>query len=814
MGLLLLTLASALLSTWSRVEAQRLFTIRAVSLTVEPHPDGTRDPVVTRDTNVTLRCQAVVSSSGPEALVRKYTIYKDGSDVYTKTSSSSEDLLYPLPAARVSNSGKYKCEVNIEGKSMASESRKLTVTGLSTPLLHLNKGVVTEGEELTARCTAPGETGSIFFYFYDDTKEIQEERVNSNQVEVRLRFSSAGIHRIHCAYTVLITPDSFKSQESNTVVVSVKELSISPVLEVSPTDQVFEGDRLDLLCTLRSFVHNTEKIQLYLSQGTQLLSTGSTRVNHSMVARASGPTLSFECRLEMGPLFKSATKTISVTELFSVPTLRVSPAEVFQREAMTLTCRSESVASERLDRKELVYTLSPPENPLVAVGTGVFSGKALQFDFNYTCAAEAKGIKKFSQTLTVRPKVLVSVPKISVYGKAVLGQPIQILCHSDAGSLPINYTLLWGYDEVDVRSVRLPFDKAIFTVSITKPEELSKYMCEARNSKKEVPPSKRLNATVIEPLTHPTLTVIPKPDEVSEGDHLVLICGVRGTPPVTFKWYRVGTIEPLNFTTTDNKHKDYQIPRVSNDDSGTYYCEAYNSANGMVRSEQVTIQVRMALWKKAVIGGVGLLVASLLVLGVCVLYFRSKRVRVSRAAVSVWSERKPEADDEDEEDDEGRSLSKEPDVEYTEVVHPRSADPARAPLRKGTDTVYSELQNAPQGAADLHHYGSVDYASLNGEQPEMGQYHPETGQYHPETGQYHPETGQFHPETGQFHPETGQYHPETGQYHPETGQYHPETGQYHPETGQYYPETGQYHHEMDQPHLEVHSPPDLPQPVD
>ncbi|CAN9510781.1 unnamed protein product [Ophioblennius macclurei] len=737
MGLLLLLLASSTLlcayqPAGGLAAAQRLFTIRAVSLWVEPEQE------VTRDTNVTLRCQAVVSSSGSEALVREYSVYKDGAKVYAKTTSSSEDFLYQLPATRVSNSGKYRCEVAIEGKTMSSESSKLTVAGLSRPSLHLNKGVVTEGEELTAHCSAPGETGSIFFYFHDGAKEIREERVNANQVDVKLRFSSIGIHRIRCSYTVLITPDSSKSQESNAVVVSVREFSISPVLEVSPSDQVYEGERLHLLCTLRGLPHGDQNVQLYLSQGTDLLSTGTTRVNHSMVALSKGPTISFECRLEMGFLVKSATKTISVTELFSAPTLTVSPAQVFQREDMTLTCWSENVASEMLDRKDLTYSLYPRDLPLGGAGIGRFSGKALLHVFNYTCSAKAKGIEKFSQTLTVRPRVSVSTPKISVQGKAVLGQPVHILCESDFGSLPINYTLLWGFQEVEVRSVRLPLDKAIFTVSISKAEELSKYMCEAKNSHREAPLSKRLNATVIEPLSQPTLTVIPKPQEASEGDNLVLICGVHGTPPVTFKWFRVGWAEPLNTTTTEERHKDYQLPLLAKEHSGTYYCEAVNYANNVVRSEQVTIQVRMALWKKALMGGAGLVAAALLAAAACVLFFRSKRVRVKGAAVSVWSERKPDPenddddDDDDDEDEDDCLQPNEPEVEYTEVVHPHSADAARGPVRRGAETVYSELQGAPppHGADDHLHYGSVDYASLNGDHQETGQYHQETGQYH------------------------------------------------------------------------------------
>ncbi|MEQ2237371.1 hypothetical protein ILYODFUR_022474 [Ilyodon furcidens] len=67
-------------------------------------------------------------------------------------------------------------------------------------------------------------------------------------------------------------------------------------------------------------------------------------------------------------------------------------------------------------------------------------------------------------------------------------------------------------------------------------------------------------------------------------------------------------------------------------------------------------------------------------------------------------------------DDEISTLSNEPEVEYTEVVHSHSADPSRSPLRKGTDTVYSELQNSPHGAADHHDYGSVKYVDPNVDQ--------------------------------------------------------------------------------------------------
>lgn len=214
-------------------------------------------------------------------------------------------------------------------------------SGLSRPVLHLNNGVVSEGEEIKARCVAPGETGSFFFYFYEDSKEILEVQASSAVAEAKFRLSSVGIHKIHCEYTVLVTPESFKSEGSNTITVSVKgrsrsivykiptasteltaltfllsdlflaELLITPVLEIVPSYRIYEGDQLTISCTITNSHLTHGSPHLHLSQGTRLLSTGTSQVNHSMIALAKDPG-EFECMLEMGMVMKVATKTVAV----------------------------------------------------------------------------------------------------------------------------------------------------------------------------------------------------------------------------------------------------------------------------------------------------------------------------------------------------------------------------------------------------------------------------------------------------------------------------------------------------------------------
>lgn len=83
--------------------------------------------------------------------------------------------------------------------------------------------------------------------------------------------------------------------------------------------------------------------------------------------------------------------------------------------------------------------------------------------------------------------------------------------------------------------------------------------------------------------------VVPDFREIYEGQHLYLLCRVDGTPPVTFKWYHVGNNLPLYTNTSNEDNSRYEVPSVSKEHSGRYYCEAFNHANKVVRSEQVTI---------------------------------------------------------------------------------------------------------------------------------------------------------------------------------------------------------------------------------
>ncbi|XP_047222319.1 platelet endothelial cell adhesion molecule isoform X1 [Girardinichthys multiradiatus] len=699
MGLRLL-LTSTLLLSWTA--SNSALKITSVNLSIEPNAN------VIRNTSVTLRCKAGVLAYGTEAPNRVYTIYKDDNVIYNKTTSSSEDFFYNLPEARVSNNGKYRCMTNIMGEKKASEVVTLTVTGMSTPILRLNKANITEGEVVTATCLAPGETGSLLFSFYDGSKEVDKIGLNSNSVGFRPK--GVGDHIIHCSYSVFIMPNVFKSQRSNVVTVKVKELSLEPILKISPQNIVYEGDTLNITCSVSDYRADYRDAELLLSQGNKILQRGNTSIHVSWTACATSLKLTIECWLYVGNVAKVDNKTVPVIELFSVPTLKMSPPEVFQGDSIRLICQSERLSYNRLGGENLIYSLEPLEYHMSRAGNGVFAGNAKTIDSNYTCTAAAKGIKKKSNVLTIRPKVSLSAPKIWVSGTAILGRKIEIFCLSNTGTPPITYTLWKTNEQKQIAIVQELSKPANFTVYISQPEELIKYFCSANNGGKKPYSSDKLHAAVIEPMTEAHLMVLPISGDISEGNSVTLICSFKGTPPVTVRWFRDGDPNALETTTTKINTTNYPFI-LSKEHSDKYYCKAENRANS-VESNRVNLVVGMAMWKKLLIPGIVILVVPSLVLVGFVLFIRSRRVRVDRTPESVWSSRKPET----ETDDEISTLSNEPEVEYTEVVHSHSADPSRSPLRKGTDTVYSELQNSPHGAADHHDYGSVKYVDLSGDQ--------------------------------------------------------------------------------------------------
>ncbi|XP_058635965.1 platelet endothelial cell adhesion molecule isoform X3 [Onychostoma macrolepis] len=657
-----------LLFLFTSEEACAESVIKSVQLIIHPRNE------VERGTNVSLICQAEVSHGLGSHPNYKYNFYKDFQPLYTDQTSST-DHLYSIPDARMAHSGKYKCAVVIEEQNKESNVKDLTVKGLQTPVLTMDKLKLREGDDVTANCTAEGEIGSLTFSFSNGFEEIYTANTESHRVEQKLRLTK-GTVKIFCYYSIKLHSTIKHSDNSNVISLDIQELEINPNIKVNPSAYVTEGDLITISCSVDTTYQRNSDLKISLIHGHTMVSVDMTKTDYkvSLKANDSGE---YECISRLGDVYKSSAMNITVKELFSMPVLSFHPAEVFEGERFTISCQIKSFASEKIRRDDIRYSIFQDKIPVI--NGSRYSGTAGKAsNGKYICVAEAKEIIKESRRELFEAKVLVSKPEISVDGPVIVNESFWIHCHSDNGSLPIIYSLKRNNVTLNRTKVSDIHEKARFLAMISTPSDISSYMCEAENngqvSRKM---SERLHVTVIVPVGKPLLMVIPVPGNIEEGSDVTLICNIpKGSPPISFRFYG-GSGTEIYRTTVQSNSSSYDLSAVKRQHSGNYYCEANNQADALIKSDTVTVEV------------------------------------VVNNKESVWSERPPDVADQD-----SLGSTNEGDVEYTEVVHPQIVDPTQIPLKKGTDTVYSELQTTQGAIEHVNHQGLLEYAELNHDLPE------------------------------------------------------------------------------------------------
>ncbi|XP_070779292.1 platelet endothelial cell adhesion molecule isoform X2 [Enoplosus armatus] len=744
-NLLLLLLLTSLLHFWQCARGHSSYIIDTVGLTILP------SSTVQSGTPVTLRCQVSVSHDNIPHLTHAFQLRRDDVSVYSST-TTEDSVIYELSPARAADSGSYECRVTVKDKSKASFSQKLDVTGLQTPILYLDKTSPYESEEFIATCSAPEEKGSLIFRFYQrlrtgEVQKIKQPAPTGNSSETTLVLRHVGDSILYCDYMINLVSGARRSNHSNEIQVIVKGLYISPIMNVLPSPNVFEGDIIEVVCKV---VNPPTNIEVFLTRDRRILKQAPVSLSHRLTAQ-EGDSGELVCKAEWGNVQKETYQIITVKELFSKPRLTVEPVHIFEGDRFILTCSVSIYVPERINNDTMRFSIYKDNVKLAGAETYRAVADS-QKNGNYTCKAQAASLThsfvKESQTVVVKIKVPVSDPTLSVVGGTlVLGKRFQLLCHSDNGTLPISYNL-YGPDRLTQhRVVSMPGEQAIFNSSaIYKSSDLNNFICHAKNSQHRPPvigTGQQLlrSANIIGPVSKPVLTMYPMGD-VSEGQDVTLICSVqRGTLPISFTWYHSKTEGALASQTSEKLEGSYKINNVRGEHQGGYYCVSTNPAHDTKQSNTVMIGVKMAGWKKGLIAVFCILLIMALILVItfkrCLLRLKRKRTgelsvksastKVERLSLtqaevnetanvtpgmmgkSVWSENVSGS----ESDDQNSVTSPEkPEPQYTEV-QTRQADPNRAPVKKGTDTVYSEVRNSKQGAPEQADGGSVEYAQLN-----------------------------------------------------------------------------------------------------
>ncbi|TKS91768.1 Platelet endothelial cell adhesion molecule [Collichthys lucidus] len=176
-----------------------------------------------------------------------------GPSVLINSSTTTEDKIeYEINPARAADSGSYECRVTVKDKSRASFSQKLTVTGLQTPVLYLNKTTPYESEEFVAACSAPDEKGVLIFRFYQklrfrEPKTIKQQAVTGNSLKTTLALREVGDSLLYCDYEISLVSGARRSNSSDEIQVIVKVHVSKPVLSVVGGTLIL-GKPFQLLC--------------------------------------------------------------------------------------------------------------------------------------------------------------------------------------------------------------------------------------------------------------------------------------------------------------------------------------------------------------------------------------------------------------------------------------------------------------------------------------------------------------------------------------------------------------------------------------
>ncbi|XP_054892246.1 platelet endothelial cell adhesion molecule isoform X2 [Poeciliopsis prolifica] len=740
-GLLLLLSSLLLILKFARGESS--FIIDTVGLSILPKDN------VQSGTKVMICCDARVSSSNISYLEYLFKFMRDGVEIHT-ANTTKDSTYYEINPARAVNSGNYQCQVSVKNKNRLSNTKTLDVKGLQTPILHLNNSTPYESEAFKVTCSAPDEKGALTFNFYKTFRYGQPQRIKkqqstSNFLETTLTLSHIGDCFLSCDYEISLISGPTSSNISNEIQVKVQELNIIPEMTILPND-IYEPDIVEVTCKVQ--IH-LEDIEIFLVKDRTILkrTTGKTLIHrYSPKPTDSGELV---CKAEWRNVQKENYKTIKVKEVFSKPRLYLEPVDLFEGERFRLNC-SVKVFFPEMIGNTLKYRLYKDGTELTSSATYVDDARP-NSNGNYSCKVEGTRISinfhKESEAVIVNAKVPVSDPELSVVGgKIFLGKRFQLICHSHTGTFPIKYTLFTNNGMKMSREVSRSEDRATFDIlPIYKSSDLKTFLCHASNNprtaSKAASGQHLLKSTnIIEPISKPELIIHPSQD-ITEGQSIKLVCSVQtGSRPINFTWYHQESNGALASLSTNKLEEYHNISSANKKHSGKYYCSSTNPANESKWSESVTIEVKMAGWKKAliIVFCLVLLLILFLVIALKTRLFHFKRKRMANLSVksvstkverlsltqaevidanatpsmmgkSVWSDQVSGS----ESDDQNSSMlpEKKSEPEYTEVQI-KDADPAKAPAKQGTDNIYSEVRNSQQGAPEVPD-GPVEYAQLN-----------------------------------------------------------------------------------------------------
>uniref|UniRef100_A0A2K5IX59 Platelet endothelial cell adhesion molecule n=2 Tax=Colobus angolensis palliatus TaxID=336983 RepID=A0A2K5IX59_COLAP len=619
------------------------------------------------------------------------------------------------------------------------EGHKNSFTINSVDMKSLPDWTVQNGKNLTLQCCADVSTTSHvkpqhqMLFYKDDVLFYNISSMNSTESYFipEARVYDSGTYKC----TVIVNNKEKTTSEYQVLVRGVP----SPRVTLDKKEAI-QGGVVRVNCSVpeeKAPIHFTiEKLELNKKMAKQKREKTSRDQNFVMLEfpiEEQDRVLSFRCqaRIIAGIHVQTSESTkselVTVRESFSTPKFHISPtgmitegAQLHIKCTIQVTHLAQEFPEIIIQKDKVIVAHSRHGNE------AVYSVMAMvEHNGNYTCKVESSRISKVS-SIIVNITELFSKPELEPsFTRLDQGERLNLSC-SIPGAPPANFTI---QKEDTIVSQTQDFTK------IASKWDSGTYICTA-GIDKVVKKSNTVQIVVCAPVDEVQISILSN-KVVESGEDIVLQCAVNeGSGPITYRFYREKEGKPFHQTTLNATQEFWTKPKASKEQEGEYYCTAFNRANhasSVPRSKILTVRVVLAAWKKGLIAVVviGVIIALLITGAKCYFLRKAKAkqmpVEMSRPAVPLLNSNNEKMSDPSMEanshyghnDDVGNHAmkpindNKEPltsDVQYTEV-QVSSAEPHKDLVKKGTETVYSEVRKAVPDAMENRYSrteGSLD----------------------------------------------------------------------------------------------------------
>ncbi|XP_044852234.1 basement membrane-specific heparan sulfate proteoglycan core protein isoform X5 [Mauremys mutica] len=532
----------------------------------------------------TLDLHCLVTGQAPATV----TWYKRGGSLPARHQVSGSHLRISQVSA--ADSGEYVCRVSI-GASSREASIPVTVQHSAgsphAPPIHIesSSSAVTEGQTLDLKCLVTGQSPATVTWYKRGGSLPEGHQVSGSHLRIP-QVSAADSGEYVCRVST-----GAVTQEAALVITiedstgpSYSSGMAPPIRIESSSSSIAEGQTLDLHCLVAGQAPAT--VTWYKREGSLPASHQVSGSRLRLVQVSAADSGEYVCRVSTSAGPREASITVSVPSGTSSsyrlqsPIISIEPhsTTVRQSEDATFKCRIHGGARPI----NITWKMAPkqhlqdnvkisPNGSVITISRARPSNQGA-----YRCVASNRyGVANSVVNLMVQGSPTVSVmPKGPVTVKA--GKSISLDCLGMGDPRPLVRWSRLGMRQKLEHQKLLPLEsQAVLQILAAKPEDAGTYICMAQNSigSAQVQVEVSVEAANRKPgapeiTVKPTLTVVA-------GETATLQCSATGDPPPSIQWSKLRAPLPWQHRVLNNT---LLIPRVAQQDSGQYICNASNAA--------------------------------------------------------------------------------------------------------------------------------------------------------------------------------------------------------------------------------------------